>query len=232
MVRTKGLEKYRVHQGEVFCLPANHITAVEHVSADLKGFYCHFQSEIFNHDQLKVAIEKDFPFFTYTSDPLIKVDQSTLLKNHFEELYHESQKNEPSRTVIVALRLLLILNELKRQTSSSISFKQKAALRLSQRYKEELGKNMYKFKTVAEFADLLNVSPNHLHKCVKETTGLTALQLLQNMRVLEAKVLLKQSTLSISEIGYQLGGYEASDFSRFFKNQTGMSPKTYRKEQN
>jgi transcriptional regulator GlxA family with amidase domain len=49
------------------------------------------------------------------------------------------------------------------------------------------------------------------------------------MILLEAKVLLKQTSLSISEVAFEVGRNEVSDFVRFFKSNAGMSPGEYRK---
>lgn len=48
------------------------------------------------------------------------------------------------------------------------------------------------------------------------------------MLLLEAKSLLKQSTLTISEVAYKIGKKDHSDFSRFFKAHTGMTSKDFR----
>ena len=76
---------------------------------------------------------------------------------------------------------------------------------------------------------MLSVTPNHLNKCVKSTIGKSAHDLLSEMILLEAKVLLKQTSLSVSEIAYQVGRNEISDFGRFFKSGTGLTPGEYRK---
>ena len=107
-----------------------------------------------------------------------------------------------------------------------------AASNLTQRYKILLSEQIYNKKTVIEFAEILAVSPNHLHKCVKTTTGKSAHELLEEMRLLEAKVLLKQTSMRIAEVAFKIGGFEPSDFSRFFKSKTGISPKEYRNLQN
>ena len=56
----------------------------------------------------------------------------------------------------------------------------------------------------------------------------SALELLNEMKILEAKVLLKQTSLTITEIADKLGKYEVSDFSRFFKSKTNKTPLEYR----
>jgi AraC-like DNA-binding protein len=51
-------------------------------------------------------------------------------------------------------------------------------------------------------------------------------------RMLESKVLLKQTSLSISEISYKLGQFHVSNFVRLFKSKTGISPGEYRSSAN
>lgn len=124
--------------------------------------------------------------------------------------------------------LTAFLKEIKEFYSQTRKSLNNAASNLTQRYKSLLSENIYDKKTVTEFAEMLAVSPNHLHKCVKTTTGKSAHELLEEMRILEAKVLLKQTPLRIADIAFKIGGFEPSDFSRFFKSKTGISPKEYR----
>jgi AraC-like DNA-binding protein len=61
-------------------------------------------------------------------------------------------------------------------------------------------------------------------------TGKSAQDILSEMVILEAKVLLKQSDMHINEIAYKLTGQDHSSFSRFFKTHTGVTPKEYKQE--
>jgi AraC family transcriptional regulator, transcriptional activator of pobA len=81
---------------------------------------------------------------------------------------------------------------------------------------------------VSEYAEFLTVSLGYLNKCVKATTGRTPHDLLDDVVLLEAKVLLKQTDLHINEIAYKIDKQDPSDFGRFFKNKTGMTPKEYK----
>jgi len=76
---------------------------------------------------------------------------------------------------------------------------------------------------------LLNVTPNHLNKSVKSTTGKSATKWIDETILLEAKYLLYQTTLSINEIAMQVGHEDHSYFSRFFKKHEGITPIQYRK---
>ncbi|MFN3847926.1 MAG: helix-turn-helix domain-containing protein [Spirosomataceae bacterium] len=227
-IRSKGLTEYKVEANTFFCLSSDQITSLEAISEDVEGFYCHFQPEFFNQSLLNVDLEKDFPFFQITSEPLIQLADNRRLVELLEILITEKLRNEANRAEIIALYLTTFFKEIKEfytQTRKSLN---NAASNLTQRYKNLLSENIYDKKTVTEFAEMLAVSPNHLHKCVKTTTGKSAHELLEEMRILEAKVLLKQTPMRIADIAFKIGGFEPSDFSRFFKSKTGISPKEYR----
>ncbi len=228
VVRSKGLNDHRIEAGELFCLSANQITSVSEASEDVAGFYCHFTEEIFHHPQLQVQVESDFPCFRISSFPVLKPASTHLLLGYLELLYLESKRNEPSRSPVISLQLLLVLQEIKLAVEHEKEEKISAAHLLTGHYKTLLAEHIYTCKTVTLYAEKMGITPNHLNKCVKQSTGISAHELLQDMRVLEAKVLLRQSDLKIAEIAFQLGGFEPGDFSRLFKKHTGITPKEYR----
>lgn len=230
-VRTKWLSTYEIPSGHFFFLPADTTTSVLSLSPDAAGFYCHFTPRTLQHPALKVNLEQDFPFFGLKADPLLPVEDTSLVLPLLEALYAENKRNAPGGIELIAFLLTTLLLAVKHQTPPQIlppSLKN-AATTLTERYKSALSTFLYEKNSVAEFAEHLCVSPNHLHKCVKSVTGKTAHELLAEMRILEAKVLLRQSALSIGEIAYKLGKFGQSDFGRFFKSHTGMTPNQYRR---
>ncbi|WP_247235403.1 AraC family transcriptional regulator [Telluribacter sp. SYSU D00476] len=114
----------------------------------------------------------------------------------------------------------------KVETTSSLT----AALRITRKFKHLLSQHIYSHNKVATYASMLSITPDHLNKCVKASTGKTAQELLGDMVVLEAKVLLRQTSLSINEIAFRFSETNSSDFSRFFKSRTGVTPKEYRQQ--
>lgn len=74
------------------------------------------------------------------------------------------------------------------------------------------------------------VDDNTLSHYVAQSAHLTPLQVINDRVVLEAKRQLQHSTLSIKEIGYQLGFEDPSYFVKFFKRMTGQMPKEFRKD--
>lgn len=226
-IRSKNLNYHDIRANQLFCLPALQITSLESMSKDVKGYYCHFEPEIFHQSQLNVNIERDFPFFSIMSEPIININAADRISQMFELIYTEYNRNEFDREKILALQLTTLLNEVNFEYTDQPS-PSNAAFLITQQYKNELYENIGQIKRVTDCSNKFGISPNHLNKCVKETTGKSAHEILVDMRVLQAKVLLKQTDLQIREIAFKIGEFESSDFSKFFKKSTGQTPLEYR----
>ena len=83
-------------------------------------------------------------------------------------------------------------------------------------------------RSVNFYADLLYVTPKHLSMCVKEITGKTCGEVIDEMVVVEAKALLHNPELTIGHVADELNFSDQYFFSKYFKKRTGMSPLHYR----
>lgn len=82
-----------------------------------------------------------------------------------------------------------------------------------------------------EYADLLYVTPNHLNALCQDLLGKTAGELIRDRVLLEAKRLLTNAGMTVTEIAYDLNFEDNSYFNRFFKKYTGMTPDEFRNKQ-
>ncbi len=87
-----------------------------------------------------------------------------------------------------------------------------------------------KERSVLFYAAALFVTPGHLTKVVKEISGKTTSQLIDQAIIIEARLLLKNPVLSIAQIAEELQFSDQSFFGKFFKKQIGFSPSEYRKK--
>jgi AraC family transcriptional activator of pobA len=83
-------------------------------------------------------------------------------------------------------------------------------------------------RSLAFYADKLCISAKHLAETVKEVTGKRAAEWLADAVLLEAQVLLQNPSLTIGQIADTLHFADQSTFGRFFRNNTGVSPASYR----
>jgi AraC-like DNA-binding protein len=86
--------------------------------------------------------------------------------------------------------------------------------------------------TVQQIADALHVSPNYLSGVLKTLTGQSTQQHIHDKLIEKAKEKLSTTTLSISEIAYQLGYEHSPSFSKLFKTKTDFSPLEFRRSFN
>jgi len=81
---------------------------------------------------------------------------------------------------------------------------------------------------IKDFADQLHTHPVHLSNTVKEVTGQSTCDHYELRLLKAAKELLCQPELSIGHIAERLT-YDPSNFTKFFKAYTGITPKMFRK---
>ena len=81
---------------------------------------------------------------------------------------------------------------------------------------------------VKYYAEKLCITPNYLSGVIKDYTGKTATEWVNDFVILEAKIMLKDSNLSIQEISNQLNFPNQSTFGKYFKQLVGVGPKQYR----
>ncbi|MDR1381458.1 MAG: substrate-binding domain-containing protein [Tannerella sp.] len=80
---------------------------------------------------------------------------------------------------------------------------------------------------IERLSETLGLSRGHLHRKIKELTGISPVDFLRDYRLRKASLLIKQQHLSISEIAYQTGFSSPAYFSKCFKVLYGMTPKEY-----
>jgi AraC-like DNA-binding protein len=84
-------------------------------------------------------------------------------------------------------------------------------------------------KMVADYADMLSVTPNYLNEVIKKLTGISAGCHIRKRIALEAKRQAVYSNTCMKSIAYDLGFLDLAHFSKFFKNTTGINFSDFKK---
>ena len=215
-------------------VPYNYISQGE----EQGGCFCIFSAEFINKlnsgisaDELPIFQPGSIPIFELTeteannirlifakmkeeltSDYAFKYD---LIRNYVMELVHLGQKLQPASVLYpkhsASERVSSLFIELLERQFPIESNRQRIGLR-----------------TAKDYADQLSVHVNHLNKVLKENTGRTTTEVIGNRITQEAKILLKQTNWTVSEIAYCLGFEEVAHFSNFFKKHADLTPVAFR----
>jgi AraC family transcriptional regulator len=83
--------------------------------------------------------------------------------------------------------------------------------------------------SLLSLAQLAQLSPYHFSRAFKQSFGMPPHQYLTSRRIERAKTLLAERTLSVTEIGFDVGFSETSSFTAAFRKYTGETPTNYRR---
>lgn len=227
--RSKGFESYLVTPNTLCFMPAHQITSNEFTSADAEGVVCHFDPEVINFAHHPFLNELEF--LRFTGHPLVHIPPESLPVITFllRRIEAEFLGNLAHKYTLIQSYLITLFLELGRFTRPATSSAQPASFRLAEKFKALLHVHIREKQQISDYATMLSVTPNHLNKCLRQATNRTATEWIQEMILLESKVLLSQTSLSIAEVASSVGMEDQSYFGRFFKKKLGITPSLYRK---
>ncbi len=196
------------------------------------GYLIYFKKELFTF--FKPNLEDEFQMFDLLQTNFFKLNQ--LKFKEFEPLFQEvfsAYEKDTDKHKIASIKLLLLLYQLAIFTKTfnqvEESFKTPQHI-LLQKFTQLVNNFYIEKRTVDEYAELLSVSSNHLSQSIKIASGKNALSFINQRIMTEAKSMIQFSDLDITEIAYQLHFSDASNFGKFFKKYSSLSPVEFRKQ--
>jgi AraC-like DNA-binding protein len=202
------------------------------------GYFCIFTPAFLGNLPAGILADK-LPIFQPSTYPVFQVSESEALELQaiFAKMYREMSSNYVYKYDLLRTYLMeLIHYGQKLQPALDLYSAQNASSRVTSLFIELLERQFpiesphqrLALKTAGDYADRLAVHVNHLNKVLKEITGNTTTHHINNRILQEAKILLKQTDWTITDIAYCLGFEEIAHFSNFFKKHTSLAPLKFR----
>ena len=225
-----GSDRYEIQKGEMLFVPAGQVFSFETGDVN-RGYLCCFHNDMLIGKFGKSDLMKEFDFLRVWGNPVIRPDKQTgqfvlhILKRMLVEYLAHGLK----RLNIIQPYLITLLCEVKGTYAPPSSDQQAASVKLTNTFRELLFSCIKTKHLVSDYAAVMHITPNHLNKIVKAVTGKSPTKWIDEAVVLEAKVLLYQSPLTISEIAAEVGIEDQSYFARLFKKHEGVTPTAFRR---
>ena len=228
-----GADYRYLKPNDLVIVPENFVYASSNVHS-CTGFCIHFKTE-FIQPLLKGSLAEEFPFFDMEANHIVNVtaEESTRIQEAFQNIIREYNRFSPEKDYILRNYihiLLLLVREIYRPHSKKIDENATRSMKLTNQFKHLLEKQFMETRDVKNYAAQLHVTPKYLAEAVKETTGKSPRDLINDVLLLECKVQLGSTNKSITEIAHELQFEDQAHFSRFVKQHTGLTPTDWRKK--
>lgn len=235
-----GRTEYDHQCGSMMFVKPRQVIEMKNLIFDEDGFLLFIHEDYLNGHSLHSGISK-YHYFDYEINEALHLSPKE--ENTAWEIYRKieneyaNNQDEYSREIILSnIDTLLKYSQrfYKRQFINRTEISGKMVSRFNAElltYFESSKLEEKGLPSVQQIADLLKISPRYLSDMLKLETGKTAIELIHIFLISEAKNLLTSNDEPISQIAYTLGFDNLSYFSRLFKQEVGISPNQFKKQQ-
>lgn len=238
-------EAYQICKGDAFVIPPFTLHSLDIDSGvELEIFGCEFMPSFVNERLESMPTRADFfdvaflEFFLRQDTGLhskISLDNAAELtvKNLMKEMLAEYEKRHPFFQLVLKAHLLQLLSVLIRQLNGELV---QAVFEKSEKYRKIMNRvvdyirnHYHENLNLNTLCTVSALSRSMFCGLFKEWTGKTFNRYVTDLRISQAKAMLKQLELSVTDVCYSVGFNEPSYFCRIFKKYTGISPSEFRK---
>lgn len=148
-----------------------------------------------------------------------------------QQIWLEFSGQDKGRALVLRGLSSVVLGWVARQLALSASDNAKPNESvLLQHFESLIEQHFTEHWTVAQYAKALSISPTHLSRLTRAASGISALRMIEARLMREARRNLAYTNLSITSIAYSLGFSDPAYFSRVFRRDAGISPKSFRSQ--
>lgn len=223
----------RSDKNYIIRLSPGQIVSMEEVSADFDGYVLLMSTSFI--ESLMVYMGQDVSIKGFMTDSVKPHEDNerhtmeyiiTALRNIIDD-----DSNPYRRKVLEHLLMVIFYGS---QQARSVMMEDKkprtSAEVLTMKFLQEVKEHFRAERQLGFYAERLCITPRYLSRVVRETTGASAAEWIERYVVLEARALLKSTTMTIQQVSDALNFPSQTFFGKYFKRRLGISPKEYRRE--
>ncbi len=225
-----GLQRVQALKNNLIVIQPHKPFSFEEISEDIDGYFLLLNGEGSLGSMGSHSLIFNLEFLETWSTSLFEIKHMPVeyFENLFKRIIWSKDQNHQKLSIINAyvITLLLEIN----QCYNEVSQNNRSSVEITRKFKTEINKTIHLNINVAQYAQRLSITPNHLNKSIKKVIGITATELLIRFKIVEAKYLLMLLDVNITEIAGKLGYHDSAYFIRFFKKHTSLTPTEYRRK--
>ena len=210
-----NLQDYHIKKGNVMLIPADTIVEVDNISDDARVMAIVFR------DSVEMSDEVVYKTSPAEFDRLLRMYYLLWDVVHLSP-YRRKTVQYLSKAIVADVQEL---NEVVAQNVQNEGSTRTQELFLQ--FKRLIKQHCVQERSIPYYASQLHVTPHHLSATIKKASGQSVMYWINRATIQEAKLLLKTNGMMAYEIANRMNFPSASAFSKFFKRETGLTPRAY-----
>jgi AraC family transcriptional regulator, transcriptional activator of pobA len=228
-----NLEEYKVETNCIVSIPPEAIKQWKKRTSNLRTLTIFFEKSFLAANNINPSIIDEFHFFKLNTVHVVNFPSPALAPINvlLQLLKKKLNTNEQFSNQQVAHLLMAAFYEyanIYNKTVDASKNKKTRAHQLATEFKYLVSENFKAHRSLKFYAEKLFITAKHLSETVKNETGKSASDWLDEAIMLEAKVLLQDEHINIAQVADVLNFPDQSTFGKYFKNLAGVSPLAYK----
>ena len=230
-------KRYNIESDSLILLSPSKLFSIEYCSSD---FRCESLSisgeyvEEINCNETTNIIKNHFGENSLPTIISLSGESKSMIQDHFRTINNNlTNTNHLYFAQVVYNRVVAYFLDLadivEVNKESIVDYTMTRYEQLTSLFMELLTKHYRSEHNVDFYAEKLHITPHYLTLVLKQTSNLSANELIFEMLYSEARLLLKRPKTSIQDVANRLNFSDQSSFGKFFKRKSGMSPIEYKK---
>ena len=227
-------KRYRYEPGSIIFISKDQVHAFEK-NLDREAYFLLFTETFLARSSLSSNLMQQLSLYNYhLYPPVLQLRASqmrlfTELVLGIHEEFHGPDDELTEEIIQSSLKIFLCLSERIRKKNREDQPRSKYQEEFLQ-FQNLLKQHQFASRQVNFYAEAMNISPKKLNRITQEIMKQSAKSYIDEIVVIEMKRLLMNTSYTIKEIAYRAGFDDPTNFVKFFKKQTDMTPREFRQQ--
>ena len=226
-----NFQDYDIKKGTLFTLRKDNVHKFYKNKA--KGILLVFTEDFILNQTNEIKASQTFLLFNeMLTSPKLQLNDTeyndiiTLINLIKEEYY--GAVDDHSLSIVRSYLHVIITKLLRIKSQDNIVFDYHKYLSMFLQFQATVEKDCFLHKKVSYYANVLGVTPKTLNNVTLSIINKTVKSLINGIVIIQSKRLIINSTSSLTEIAYKVGFDDPTNFFKYFKKYTGVTPKQFR----